>query len=176
MKNIIRTIVLVTMLGIVFVSCSDEGEDPAPKTNFFSVDGTEYSLSEGLTIEYGGSETSGYNFDLLVFSSGLEPDLNTETFTGEGDFIYFELWSTSTTGLVAGTYTISTENLPNTFTSNNININYVASTKTSDAEYEASAGTVTIAVDGSTYSINFDLTVTGGKTLTGNYTGTLPNA
>jgi hypothetical protein len=176
LTKIIRTIALLTMFSIVLASCSKKEEEPAPKpTNFFTVDGTEYSLSEGLTLEFGGDATTGYNFDLLVFSSGLDPDTSNESFTGEGELMYFELWSTSTTGLAAGTYTINPNSIPNACTSNFISINLNGSTGSSDTEYEGSAGTVTIAVDGSTYSIDFDLTVTGGKTLTGNYTGTLPN-
>ena len=177
LTKIIRRIALLTMFSIVFTSCSKKEEEPTPKpTNFFTVDASEYSLNEAFTIEYGGDATTGYNFDLLVFSSGLDPDVSNENFTGEGEFMYFELWSTSTTGLAAGTYTINLNTIPNACTSTNIRINHNGATGSNDAEYAASAGTVTIAVDGATYSIDFDLTVTGSKTLTGNYTGTLPNS
>jgi len=177
LTKLIRTIALLTLISIVYTSCSKKEEEPAPKTtNFFTVDGKEYSLSEGITIEYGGDATTGYNFDLIVFSSGLEADIINETFTGEGEFMYFELWSTSATGLAAGTYTIAPSATPNACTSNTIYIKYNSTTELSENEYEGSSGTITIAVDGTTYSIDFDLSIIGGKALTGNYTGTLANS
>ena len=175
MTKIIKTTLLIAMLGIVFVSCKKDEEDPTPqKTNFFSIDGTEYSLSAGFTEEYGGSEATGYNFDLTVHSSGLtyrEGDL----ISGQGEELYFELWSTSSTGLASGTYTSSISEAPNTYTYGEIYININAGDLSADAAYEATSGSVTITVSGSTYSVNFDLTITGGGKLTGNYTGALPN-
>ena len=168
------------MLGIIIVSCSDDAEEPTVnKTNSFTVDDTEYSLSEGLTLEYGGDATTGYNFDLYVYSSGIDVSGILDSgfagaggVAGTGEVLYFELWSTSATGLASGTYAISLSEAPNTYTVSELAINFGESSLN---VYEATAGTVNISKDGSTYSIDFDLTVTGGKAFTGNYTGTLPN-
>ena len=172
-----KIILLVTMLGVVTISCKKDGEDPTPqKTNAFTIDGTEYSLSAGFTEEYGGSETTGYNFDLTVHSSGLtllDYLGNEVNLTGQGEELYFELWSTSATGLTSGTYTVSTNEAPNTITYSEIYINLNASNGTADAGYEATSGSVTINVNASAYNINFDLTLSGNKKLTGNYTGAL---
>ena len=172
LTNITKMLTLVIMLGIVTISCKkDEEPTPGAKTNTFSIDGTEYSLSDGFTEEYGGDATTGYNFDLIVHSSGLTSSANGVTGTGEA--LYFELWSTSDTGLANGTYSASLNAEPNTFTIGEVYINLNASTFDADESYEVSSGTVTISVSGSTYTINFDLTLTGNKKLTGNYTGTL---
>jgi hypothetical protein len=172
MKNIAKMITLVIMLGIVTISCNKDDEEPNPvKSNTFTIDGTEYSLSAGFTEEYGGDATTGYNFDLIVHSSGLTA--TADGVTGQGEALYFELWSTSSTGLAAGTYTAAISEVPNTFTIGEAYINLNASTFSSDEYYEVTAGSVSISISGSTYTINFDLTLEGGKKLTGNYTGTL---
>lgn len=175
MKTLSSTILILTIVSLVVSSCKKKDEAPAAKTNFFTVDGKDYAISKGVTIEYGGSATTGYNFDLLLASSGFDfSDFDNSGVKGSGELIYFELWSTSTTGLETGSYSISSTAQPNTYTSNEIDINYDSNTGNTDKEYEATAGTVTIKVEGTTYTIDIDLTVAGG-TLTGNYTGTLTN-
>jgi hypothetical protein len=53
-------------------------------------------------------------------------------------------------------------------------INLDGNTGSSDENLCCATGNVTITVDGSTYSVNFDLTF-GSKKMTGNYTGPVPN-
>ena len=166
----IRTLIIF-VFALFLLGCTEE----EPVINYFNVDGKDYSLSEAFTIEYGGDATTGYNFDLLIHSSEIEPDIENETFIGEGEYMYFELWSSSVTGLAAGIYTINPNTIPNACTSHVIIINYNSSTQDSDTEYDQATGSVIIAVDGSTYSIDFDLTIGKNETLTGNYTGSLPN-
>lgn len=177
MKKFTKAIVLLSFLTFVLASCSkDEEEAAAPKTNFISLDGTEFSLSQGITFEYGGDATTGYNFDLIVASSGLDfSDIDNNGITGKGEAVYFELWSTSSTGLETGSYSFNSGAKPSVYTAFFVRTAYDASTDIADETYESATGTITINVDGSTYTIDFDLILTGGKKLTGNYKGSLTN-
>ena len=172
MKNSAKLLALVAALIIALSGCSDK-EDPKTKQNVIIVDGTEFAVTQALTEEYGGDETSGYNFDLLILSSGFDfSDYENSWVTGSGNVLYLELWSTSSTGLVTGTYTSSANFEPNTFTSSYVGINYDTSDDTADQGYEDGTGSVSITVSGSTYTVNFDLTF-GATKVTGNYTGTV---
>lgn len=176
MKKTLNLIMLLLAATYFLSSCSKD-EEPKVKENVIILDGTEYSISQAVTLEYGGSVDEGYNFDLYIGSSGLDfSEIDNTGISGKGNILYFELWSTSTTGLAAGTYTASSSFVPNTYTSSYIAINYDTATDEVDEEYdEVATGGITISVSGSTYTVTFDLTLPAGKKMTGNYTGAIPN-
>jgi len=90
-----------------------------------------------------------------------------------GDYVYLDLNSISTTGLVAGTYNWSNSRtgfsiVPGSATY--LNYDFSAFTETTLA---ATAGTVDIAISSTETTVTFSLTFADGKTVTGEWKGVL---
>lgn len=170
MKNLLKPLTLILVLSILLSGCKKD-EEPAPKKNYMTYKDTEYDLSSGFLVEFGGSSTTGYNFDLYLLSSGLSVSL-TDFITGTGEVLYFELWSSASSGLENGTYTFSNTEAPNKYTTFEALINYNSTDQTVDEDVVDGTGNVTVKVDGQTYTIDFDITTPSGN-IKGNYTGTL---
>jgi len=130
----------------------------------FTYDGTTYPLTGA------GVENFAWGFEVSIVSSGI----NVPLWTGTGHIVWFDLTSPSTQ-VAPGTYDWA-------FTGGfelweaSISWNYVAETDTgtwldADDLTRNSGDYITISVSGSTYTFEFSLTMTDGKTVTGSYTG-----
>ena len=175
MKLVKGLLILLLAAPILFVSCSDDDDDDDNgKTNEFTYDGTDYGLTSGI-IEYYGQwgDEDGYNFDVTLLTSGLSYDATEDEIVGSGSGLYFEMFSSSESDLVAGTYTFDADEsaAANTFDIGQVVIGYDETTDTGDFYY-ATAGTVVVAKSGSDYELTITLTV-GGNTVNGYYKGAL---
>ncbi len=148
---------LVAMLlcSTMFVACSKDDKDPEPGTNQFVYDGNVQNINGGIQYYYGNYYGNNVN--------------NIELYLAGDNYIMgFEMFVPSTSNkLVAGTYTLADTGQPLTYVSGAV------FNDEGEVELEVSSGTVSIAVSGSTYTINFDCTLSNGKKVKGNYTGTL---
>lgn len=154
-------IVLIIIGGCEFFSsppppAEDEEEyEEEQSGNSFKVNGTTYSLDFGMLEYYGEDEIyNSWDIDITLFSSYTED-------TG----IYLDL-NSPYSSLASGTYNWSN--------SGRVAYSIVdGGVGTPVNEYRATAGSVSVNVTGTIYSINFTLILSNGGTSTGSYTGTL---
>ncbi len=172
MKKSLLKITILALVGLALSSCekADDTDPTISVVNTVTVDGSTYSLVAGVTKDYGGNTNDGYNFDLSLLSSGYTTTnwTSTGSFSGTGEKLYLELWSSSASSLVAGTYSYNSSNGTNTFSNANFSL-------ANGTTYTIRAGTITVAVSGSTYTITINLQDTNSKSVTGSFTGSLPS-
>lgn len=174
-KNLFLIATVALVLSISFSGCKkDDDDDVKVKKNHLMYENVEYAMSHGF-LDYWGPDGSSYNFDITLFSSGISYDTVAEMVTGTGHYLWLQLWSSSASDLLPGTYTYDTtaSSLINTFDEGMFAVNLNTATLQSDLELEISGGSVTVAKTGSTYELTIDLTATNGKKITGYYKGTL---
>lgn len=165
-----RILLNLFVIATIFVSCSDDKDDPK---NHISYNGTTKTISAGLLDYYGSANLSSYNFDVTLYD-GFNYS-QTDGFYGTGDYIYFELFSSSSTELASGTYTFdATESMaPNTFDIGELALGYNVAEETADVYKEIISGTVKVQKEGTTYTININCTASDGKKISGFYKGSL---
>jgi hypothetical protein len=173
MKHLKFLFVLTLLASVAFVGCKKDpvADDPIPvvKENQFTHDGSKYALSKMYLMNYGTSNSKGssYNFDLLATSSGLTYDETTDEFGGQGDAIYFEMFSSDSTGIASGTYISDTTHTDNalTFSYGECYINFNISNETGDI-YELASGNIVVVRTGTTYEFTLNGTTVNNKALT----------
>lgn len=137
-------------------------------------DGQEYYLDKGIIEFYGqyNESPASYNFDVTLYSSGI--DFDGEEPTGQGHAIYWEMFSSSATDLVPGTYSFDVNETynANTFDFGIAVFNFDMTNQIGN-EVPVTGGTVIIEKSGSTYTITADCNVAGNKKVTGYYKGSL---
>ena len=160
----------VLVLSVLLIGCSDDDESPK---NYYTYNGETKALSAGLLEYYGPLGMSSYNFDITLlnnikFSETTGP-------SGAGDYIYFEVFSSSATELVPGTYTYdATESgAANTFDDGDITIGYDTKTDEYKSVHKITSGTLKINKEGNVYTIDFEGTTADNKKVTAHYSGTL---
>ncbi|WP_124979152.1 hypothetical protein [Nonlabens xiamenensis] len=171
--KIFKSFLLTAFVVVSLISCSsdDDGGSSSSATGSFSVDGSSYSLNKGVVLNYGEGPTGIYNFDISLFSNGVNLDEAGEA-SGMGDVIYFELWTDQSSGLKEGTYSFSnsTEDFAITVLSYGLDCN--SQTEMCATEAEGEDGTLSISRDGNRYTLTFSI-VTPDGVATGTYSGVL---
>lgn len=154
-------LVIPFIVLVLFTGCPSSTGGAGQGTGSFTYDGVTYPLTNATIDDYG----SGY-FELNIASAGID----TYEYTGTGDTVYFDLQSLTGT-IASGTYDIL-------LTGNywmwdaGIGIGFNVETYTGTwiwADY--SSGTVTITINGNDITVDFSITMTGGKVVTGTYSG-----
>lgn len=134
----------------------------------FTYDGTTYPLTNGALEDYGRGD-----FDIVLASSNL----NAALWEGVGNVIWFDLVAPSAIG-TPGTYDWDGTDGFLLFESA-LSFNYNATSGTGnwiegDWEKAASGDFLAISVNGSSYTIEFSVTLLDGNVVTGSFTGPLP--
>ncbi len=135
------------------------------KANEISFDGNKYALTKGYLDQWDEPEL---DFALYLVDDGIT--VTKDDIFGQGNMIYLELWSSSSTSLQPGTYTFSDTKYPQTFSFGAFLINYDVSNDVG-VQYIATGGTVTVSQEGSDYEIDAALTLATGKTVNAHYKG-----
>jgi hypothetical protein len=174
--NVAFISIILAVFSIAFISCDDE---ETSKDNSFKYDGKTYKIDEAYLGNFGGLEAkstlSTYNLYLDFLTSGITYDTDNVEFSGTGSYFTFEMFTTSATELVAGTYTYDIyETLePGTFSTYSeigINCNFALENGTF---LSIVAGTIKVKLSDTKYEITIDCTLENNKKLTGYYKGTL---
>jgi hypothetical protein len=166
--------VLLLIFSFVFVTCK---KDVVDKKGQIIYNGSEYELAKGY-LNYWGLETTNHNsylYDIILVSSKITMDYSQQLVSGIGHGIEFEFFSSSQNDIVPGTYVFDEKTYnANTFGWSDVYLNYDFSTfnKASSA-LEVIAGNVEVVKFGSEYEITCNCTVTGGKTVTIYFKGSL---
>jgi PKD repeat protein len=131
---------------------------------------TRYPLNLGYLEYYGDwAGNGGYNFDIILTSAGLR--LTQDGLVGYGDFVFVEAWSSTPSVLSTGTYTYSTANIANTYSTWLFGYNYDAATN-SGVVWNCTGGSMIISIIGNIYIIDLHLTA-GENTVSIHYEGTM---
>ncbi len=166
-----KTLLLMAafVMPLFFASCSDDDDD---QKNHFKYDGNTYEMTSGVMLNWGQFWGEGYNFDLYLFSEGIQYN-GIWDITGTGHGIFFEFYSPNENELAAGTYNFDPEDEgdPFTFASADFVLDFNIETETG-TEVEITGGSVKVEKSGSTYTITIDVVAEDGKAVTGYYKGT----
>ena len=155
----------------VFSGCNKDDDDMGVK-NEFTYDGTTYSLANGYLSSLGSNGNGTFDYDIFLTTAGITKG-GPAGLMGMGDYVYLDLNSISTTGLVAGTYNWSNTRTDFTIVPGSATYLNYDFTTFSGTTLNATAGTVDVAINGTETTVTFSLTFTGGKTLTGEWKGVL---
>lgn len=171
MKKATYLLIAILALSIFFDGCKKKNETP---NNQMTYDGVEYTLSHGLVFIFGENEGDGvYSYDLILLSPGFILHDN-DSISGIGHGIVFELYSSNSSNPGSGDYIYdgSGEDHVGTCGYSDAVFNYNIETG-EGTDVEAIGGKVNVTVNGDEYEVSIDLTMAGGKSLTGFYKGTL---
>lgn len=177
MRNrLINVSVFIVLLSLTFFACKKDTKDAELKS-YFTYQDKNYELSKGMLQFYGeyNVDPSTFNFDIMLLSSGLTLSETTGNLTGKGHAFIVEMFSSSETELVTGTYTfdINQTGDANSFDYGFFFLNGDASTEVAEVEAEIKSGTVKVEKTGSTYKITINCIDEFDKPITGFYEGTL---
>ncbi len=165
-----KLLYLFTLL-VFLASCGDDDDGGEPTGGNFTVEGETYPITEGYLEDYGeNTGLDSHDWDVYLVTSGIT--VGGFVPSGSGNFIYLDLNTTSSDGLVAGTYTYSDERDPFTLVDAIVGADLDFDSGGGDA-YEIDGGTVTVSIDGDKATIDFNLDVIGGGAVTGSFTGVL---
>lgn len=158
------TLVACDLLGVDDNGDSSSGGDGPRGTGLLMYQDTTDELTQ-LWFDNYGSTGSAYNIDLLIATDNI--DFQNET--GTGRFVYLEMFF-PTNAVTAGTYAFATTEVAGTFSDFSDISTVVNGNVTWD---DLTAGSVTIGVSGSTYTITGSVTTDTGDTATFSYEGPL---
>jgi hypothetical protein len=162
----INILLVICSIAVLFAmpGCSKDKSDST--SGSLTIGSTSYSFSNGYVGLY---DSNTHAYEILLTSSGLSYSSSAATFTGTGNIIYVDLYSTAV-GTITGTYTYSAEDTAgiSTFVTLGYVVNANYTTETYESEGLVSDGTVTITQSGTEYEI----TISSTK-ITGTYKGTL---
>jgi PKD repeat protein len=142
------------------------------KANEIRYDGNKYPLTKGYLENYGdwdGTELY-YNFDVTLVDNGIT--ITQDDAMGAGNLIYLEMWSSSPTGLMPGTYTFASNYAAQTFSTGGTGFNYNIATGIGTL-YECTGGSVIVSQSGSDYIFDITFSLATGKTVNAYYKGAL---
>ena len=174
--------ILFLFIPLLLIGCGDgDGDgngntnvDPNDPINVLIVDGVEYPLKSGTLLNYGGQQGL-YNIDLDIYSPGVVvPDCTENSAIGQGQNIYFEMWTSQSDNLDSMTYNIVEDESESV---GNITFSDYLTVYNSEIDEQnwlkISSGTVDVQISGDNYTISWNLTGAFGEVITGNYSGTL---
>lgn len=175
-------LILAAFFLLFLCSCSKDEDEPKNELNVLTFDGTPYTMVDGIVEDYGhgflfdNGSSPHYNFDFSVFDGEVTLIENGYTSIGVSLEVYIELFAPGES-FTAGTFSFVNED---TATESDVVGKYIFADASvtvvpdsgSDVDYEAVGGSVTVSGSGTTdYTIEFDLQLEGGTSLTGTYSG-----
>ena len=188
MKSLIKNIVGLLLI-LSQISCGKDSDEPKSSGNYLKVENIEYDLSGGIFLNFGTQDHNswsfnGYNIDLTLYSDGITLQTDEDglpNLVGIGHGIFFEMFSSTGTGLDAREYYFSSTVpcLIGTFDSGRYAVN-------ADAEFNPEIdtgdtvehsqflnGRVSVTRNGDEYQFSIDCLAENGKRITGYYSGSL---
>lgn len=175
---LILTVLLLIFLG----SCSKDEDEPKEAQNALTFDGVSYTMVDGIVEDYGhgflfdNGSSPHYNYDFSLFDGEVTLIEGGYTSVGVSIEVYAELFAPGEE-FSAGTFSYVDEE---TATESDVEGKYIFADASvtivpdtgSDVDYEAVGGSITVSGSGTTdYTIEFDLQLEGGTSLTGTYSG-----
>lgn len=174
-------LLLSIFIGLSMLSCSSDDDNTQETTSKFTIDGTEYATPNGHIISYyDGSNSSSHAIYLL------NGNINNNEWYGETcDFstnltqgVIFNIRSTSTTELAAGTYNYALNTFEPSLNETNIATNVIVTNNcvtSSDSidEDQITSGNLVVEISGNIYTLSFTFQTIDFGTVPGTYVGEL---
>jgi hypothetical protein len=147
-------------------------------------DGMKYGIAGGILENFGMANElpASYNFDLTLYSDGIEFFEENYDFTGTGTLLYFEMFSSSANDLAPGTYIYDPDSYAaNTFDWGAIIVD-ISFDGPSDIVQNKSAkiagesivdGTIKVSKSKSVYTLTITATTDSDKQIKATYEGPL---
>ena len=164
--------VLVILFAVAVTGCKDKssGSEGGDSNNEFVYDGETYSLGWGVAFDYGEFFTGFRNYDFVL--AEVAEDVNDTTENINSDYyIYLWLESKGADSFSGGTFTYhdfnQNQNLPVTNFIAEASLSFV--TGSNEEYYSATSGTVEVSIDGDTYTLEIDVVLDNGETLSGSF-------
>jgi len=174
LKNL--TMILIAATIVVMAGCKKDSNDDPANNGQFTYSGTSHDLSQGFLGGYGSVGNNTYGIEVVLLSSGLQLIENSgipDSVTGKGDVFMVGMYSVSENTIEPGEYTFTDSETAGTFDYSGVLIGYDAAIDEAEIEDEVVGGTVTVTKDGDIYGFSFNMSTMLGKTIVGNYTGSL---
>lgn len=158
-----KGLLFAALAAMFLVSCEeDEDENDNGNNNqantYLRIDGQELRLNPNAeVIEYGDNGNGVYNFDLVMFTEGISV-INDDSISGNGYYVYFEMWTSNENALENGTYNLD---LQAGQVANNITVGIIAEV------IDGGEGDQTLYIDG---SLDLSGSSNDAKTVTGSIT------
>ena len=182
MKHLFNLFTVIFLLSVTIVGCDEDDENT--DKNFFKVGDTEYELVSGALENYGQDEGEdqdlvydGYNIDLTLCSKGVNITTDEEGdmhCTGEGQILYFEIFTTSGNALDNGEYIFDGTS---PFPTGTFDVGLYLTDWDEDNEdhdwIEFTTGILMVSKNGDEYEITISGTDDNTNIITGYYKGTL---
>ena len=169
----------VSLILSVFLLSSCEKDNvsrtSSGSSNYFSYDGQKYNLDKGFIENYGDNENGSYDFDVFLVSDSIDYSFPDQDYKGVGEIVYLDLNTSSENGLVSGKYNFSSDRDTFTLVDGLIGIKMDINTEEGEELVEIVAGEVDVSVSGSNTVIDFDLTTSTNKKVTGKFNKKLTN-
>jgi hypothetical protein len=169
MKNYLFFLLGLSVL-LVYSGCNKDDDDGV--SNKFVLNGESYALSKGYIEDYGANGNGSYDFDITLTSSDINYSDAQGLFSGTGDFIYLDLNSSLASGLVEGTYSFSSTRDAFTLVDGTVGTNYDLMVFTGE-DFSVVGGSVDIEIKGNETYISWNLTISNGTMVTGEFQGIL---
>jgi len=144
--------------SLLFTSCRKDDDDDNNDTNAFPqelvIDGTRHELGFAFMESYADFGNNSHNLDLLLLTDDLTIHYDASNYpdsvSGNGHILYFELFSTDSTFLSAGTYGFDTNYAAGTYSS--AFLAPVVNGEVSDPD-QLQSGTVEVVLNDNVYTI-----------------------
>lgn len=178
-KNItlpeLHNIMILILLLLSFSACDKKDDEPEPES-FFVFNGNSFTIESG-ELAYLGIASEfplSYKFNLRFKDDGLVFNSQTNTYSGTGAGLFFELYSTNENDLDEGIYSYDPfeTKAPGTFYMGYVFDGFNPDEGSINLEI-IYGGTVTLSKTSNTYTIEFDCFISGGDPVTGEYISTL---
>ena len=134
----------------------------------------DYDMVElvgGYFYNYGQSETQAYNLELYFYTDGLSIENRSQTLSGEGNLLYFEVYSPYNDQIIEGSYNLSASYHAGTYASGMLAFGY-SSNETYDY-VDIIDGTLTVEHDGTDYIFSFEGVTEEDIDITAYYRGSI---
>ncbi len=185
MKKSFKLIALVCLSVLMVTSCGKDKEEEkneenptATVTSEMTYSGTTYALKSGFFFNYGkdddpndGFDYDGTNFDFVAFTDGVNADVQNDSISGNGFYLYMELFSTGEITPAQGVYQLNQTFAVNTFDQASIT---VVTNGEDGVEITFVSGSITIEKSASNYKVTGTLTNANGNKLEIKYSGPTP--
>jgi len=105
MKLLQNSLLGLVIIILVFSGCKKNEKE---SVNYLQVGDTTIYLSDGNKLYFGQTSDNTYNFDIELVSSNIALSTNPNGFpvyTGKGTYLYFEVFTSSSSSLADGEYT-----------------------------------------------------------------------
>lgn len=157
-----------------FTSCNprDDDDDFGGPTEFTYND-TTYDVPNGYLISFGDNGSGIYDLDVYLTSESITPG-GPFGITGIGDYTYLDLNVSNEDRPLAGNYNWSATRQDFSLVVGTLALDYNLGTFEGNA-LDARDGTVNIRIRANNTTITFNLTLSDGSTVTGEWSGVLEN-